>query len=149
MPADPHPKVQFRAAALEPALTARADEPDRSISNVAQRDLGRYYDLLALALASVELSAGEASLIVDALNGTIIDTQTAQLLAYEVQDSLEDGLAEKWGVDGAALVEKIGAWSLAQRLAVCDAAERFWRGPYRKDGPLADTLAAVGLIRRG
>ncbi|HMQ31877.1 MAG TPA: hypothetical protein PKD53_14205 [Chloroflexaceae bacterium] len=147
MPAD---KVQFRPAALAAALATRADADDNAhVSQVAQRDLGRYYELMALALASVNLAPGEAALVVDALNGTIADVQTAQLLAYEVQDSLADGLAVKWDVDGAALVATIGAWSLAQRLAVVDAAERFWRGPYRGEGPIADKLAAVGLIRRG
>lgn len=146
MPAD---KVQFRPGPLAAALAARADVDDNAhISQVAQRDLGRYYDLVALALASVELGQSEASLIVDALNGTLIDVQTAQLLAYEIADSLEDGLAKKWGVDGAALVAKVGAWSLAQRLAVCDAAERFWRGSYHVEA-IGDKLAAVGLIRRG
>jgi hypothetical protein len=143
------PKIQFRPVHLTAALVARADaDGNAALSQIAQRDLGRYYELLALALASVELSQGEASLIVDALNGTLIDAQAAQLLAWSIQDALGDGLAEKWSVDGPALVATIQAWTLAQRLAVCDAAERFWRGAHHVDA-IAERLVAVGLVRRG
>jgi hypothetical protein len=44
-----------------------------------RRDLERYYAVLSLVLASVDLSAAEAGLIVDALNGTAITLTTAQL----------------------------------------------------------------------
>lgn len=148
MPAD---RIQIRLGPgpLTSAVAARGGAADNgSASEVARRDLGRYYDLLALALASVDLTEGEASLIVDALNGTIIDVSTAQLLAAEVEDGLGDGLAEKWGVDGGALVAKVRAWTLAQRMAVCDAAERFWGDEHHVDST-GDRLAAVGLVRRG
>lgn len=145
MPAD---KIQFRPALLAPHLAARVDVDDNAhASQVAQRDLGRYYELMTLALASINLVVNEAALIADALNGTIIDVQTAQMLAYEIQDALDDGLAEKWGLDGQELVHKVAHWSLAQRLAVCDAVERFWRGAYHVE-TIADRLALVGLIRR-
>lgn len=141
-------KVQFRPAHLAAHLAARADvDTNAAASQVAQRDLGRYYDLMALTLASVELSQGEASLIVDALNGTLIDLTAAQMLAAEIADGLDDGLAEKWGVNGPALVAKVGSWSLAQRLAVCDAAERFWRGAHHVE-VVGERLAVVGLVRR-
>lgn len=146
----PSERIQFRPGPLAPAINARVTGGAGAANDdqVAARDLGRYYDLMALALASVDLTLGEASLMVDATNGTMIDLTTAQMLAAEIADSLEDGLAEKWDVDGRALVAKINGWSLAQRLAVCDAVERFWGAGYQV-GSTGDRLAAVGLIRRG
>lgn len=143
----PYEKIQFRPGSLAPALRARA-ETGVGPAAVAQRDLARYYELLALALVSVDLTTGEASLIVDALNGTIIDLTAAQMLATAIADSLDDGLAEKWGVDGPGLVASAQGWTLAQRIAVCDAVERFWRGAYHVE-TTEDRLVSVGLIRRG
>lgn len=132
---------------LLPHLELRGATTNGAAAEVVKRDLARYYDALALALTSVELSVGEASLIVDALNGTRIDIQTAQLLAAEIADSLDDELAEKWQVDGPALVAKIEGWNLLQRLAVSDAVERFWSAGNSVE-VMSDRLAAVGLLRR-
>jgi hypothetical protein len=137
-------KVQIRLGPLAGAIEARTDGAP---AQTVRRDLERYYALLSLALASVEMTSAEASLIVDALNGTAISLTTAQMLAAEIEDALKDGLAKKWGVDGAALVAKIGAWTLAQRLGVLDAVERFWISGSRV-AVMADRLAAVGLVRR-
>lgn len=138
-------KVQFRPGHLLGMLQERADT-GQSISMVAQRDLDRYYDLIALALHHVELTPGEASLIVDAMNGTFIDLTAAQMLHAEIADSLGDGLAEKWGVDGPALVAKARGWTLLQRMAVCDAVERFWNNSYHVED-YQDRLIRVGLVR--
>lgn len=144
MTEEQYPTVRFRAGALLPSLQERAE--GSAISHVAQRDLQRYYSLLALALAQVSLSEGEAGLIIDALNGTWIDPTTAQLLPHEVEDALGDGLAEKWGVDGQSLVERLRRMSLTQRLAICDAAERYWADSYHVDST-ADRLLRVGLVK--
>jgi hypothetical protein len=145
MPVD---KVQFRPGLLAAQLAARGGDDNVAASQLAARDLSRYYDMLALALASVELSAGETGLLVDILNGTMISLETAQLLASEVEDSLADGVEAKWDVDGQALIATIGAWSLGQRLAVCDAVERFWSQANHIDAT-GERLALVGLVRRG
>lgn len=119
---------------------------DLKAGTVAQRDLGRYYDALALALGQVDLTTGEAMLIIDALNGTLIEVTTAQMLHYEIADSMGDGLAQKWGIDGKGLVEKVRSWSLLQRLAVVDAVERWWGDAYHvNDGDAR--LLRVGLIK--
>jgi hypothetical protein len=56
-----------------------------------------------------------------------MDANSAHMLYAEAEDgiTLED-LAEKWEVDGSALVEKLKGYSDIQCLAICDAAERFW-----------------------
>ena len=69
-------------------------------------------------------------LIFDALNGVWAgDTisMAVQSLPLGISDALTlDGLADKWGVDGPALLGKLEAMDWCQRLAVIDTAERFW-----------------------
>lgn len=138
--------IQFRATPdLAAQLSARS-EPGRSIHQVASRDLERYYQALDLARAQVKLSEPEASLIVDALNGSFIELTLAQLLEWEIEEALQDGLAEKWGVDGEALVEKLKDYSLLQKMAICDSAEQFWKGDYRK-ADMTEALTRVGLLK--
>ena len=136
---------QMRPGPLAPALAARL--AGESPAAVVRRDLGRYYDALALGLANVALSPGEAGLIVDALNGTRIELTTAQMLGEEIEDAMKlDGLAAKWDVDGPRLVATILGWSLIQRLAVVDAVERFWAAGYVSE--TVERLVAVGLVKR-
>lgn len=137
--------ISFRAGPIAPALAARV--AGRNPGDAARSDLQRYYDLLGVALASVTLEQSEAALIVDALNGTIIDQFAIQLLDASIEDSYHDGLAEKWNVDGTALLAKVRGWNLLQRAAVCDAVERFWANSYHVEDTSA-RLRAVGLVRQ-
>lgn len=136
--------IQFRAGLLESAMMERSRETDdTTLAGIAQRDLARYYQVLADELARVRLTEGEASLIVDALNSTLLEPQTYRYLWAEVSDSLDE-LTEKWGVDGPRLVEKLRGLPPGATMAVVDAAERFWRLP---DGSTPERLRAVGLVR--
>ncbi|MEW5952606.1 MAG: hypothetical protein AB1815_02450 [Bacillota bacterium] len=99
-------------------------------SHVINRDLERLYTLYRRAIREVPLTESEACLIVDALNGSLYDAQSAPMLWASIQDAITlDGLAAKWRVDGAALVEKLRALSAFQSMALVDAAERFWSLP--------------------
>lgn len=139
-------RIAFRPGPLSDALTARADDAsDAAASRIAQRDLGRYYEMLAGALASVGLSEEEALFLVDILNGTYIELMTAQMLPYEAEDA-EPSYFEKWGIDRAVLLKKLHALTLAQRLAVCDAVERAWGNQYHQDDMRA-RVVRVGLVR--
>ena len=118
-------------------------------SEVAQRDLARYYALLERELTRIRLSEPEASLIVDAYNGTFWEPHTAPLLWADIDDAIRyDGLDQKWGVDGADLVARLRALAPFALLALVDAAERYWvaagAGDQRSN---ADLLRAVGLVR--
>jgi len=89
------------------------------------RDLERLYMLYERALRRIDLSVEEACLIVDALNGALYDAKTAHLLPAGVNDSIQmEGLAEKWGVDGEALIKKLSALDELTCMAIIDAAER-------------------------
>lgn len=143
-----YPAVRFRLGDLLPEIDARADPPEPSVrARVAQRDLGRYYHLLQETLATVDLSRGEAGLLVDVCNGWATHVEPPELLAHGLALQVDDGcrleaLDEKWHVERVPLVEKIEAWSTAQAIAVIDAIERFWIDP----NPLDVVLVRVGLI---
>lgn len=97
-------------------------------SAVINRDLDRLYTLYKRALREVPLTVAEAWLIVDTLNGTIMDANSARMLWASVEDAVKlDGLDKKWDVDGQALIEKLRKLNDIQALALVDAAERFWQ----------------------
>ncbi len=97
-------------------------------SGTISRDLERLYTLYQRNLPR-DLTIQEACLIVDVLNGTLMDANSAGLLYAEVEDGCNlEGLAEKWGIDGPALVGKLKVNDI-QALAIIDAAERFWSTP--------------------
>ncbi len=98
-------------------------------SGMINRDLERYYVLLSRALKSVPLTVTEASLIVDVLNGTIIDGNTACFLWAEVQDGINlEKLDKKWNIDGDSFVQRLRELNDFQAMALIDAAEIFWQG---------------------
>ena len=118
------PPVSFRPG----PLAARLDARGANRNEVASRDLGRYYHLIERTLATVQMSSAEWNLIRDALNGTIVESWwSGHTLASSISAASDDGLADKWHVDSAALVERLIALSPAQTIAVCDAVEQWWR----------------------
>ena len=98
------------------------------------RDLERLYTLYERALRRTGLTLDEACLICDALNASLYDAKTAHLLAAGVGDSIQmEGLAEKWNVDGEALVEKLSDLDDLACMAIIDAAERAWADESGRD----------------
>lgn len=143
--------ISFRPGEIKDDLIARTrggteDATGKWLSQIAQRDLERYYYLLRVSLPT--FTVNEAQLICDVMNGTITEPHTASLLWANVADALEDGYAEKWSVDGDALVKRLRALTPFEQLAVADAVERFWR---RVGAGIDETneerVRAVGLVR--
>lgn len=140
--------VQFRADdALADQLAARGvqwydnAEDAPSAGNVARRDLQRYYHALGETLKTITLSEAEASLVVDACNGILFKSWSVSLLWATVDNAIRlEGMADKWQVDGPALVERLRGLSYCQSLALVDAVERYWQAP---DG---EALRRVGLV---
>jgi len=96
-------------------------------STIISRDLTRLYTLYRRALAQIELSVDEACLIVDALNGSLMDANSARLLWASIEDACKlDALDAKWNVDGAQLMQKLQQLNELQAMALVDAAERLW-----------------------
>ena len=85
--------------------------------------------------ASNTLSRREWLAIFDVLNGSISamleaghlsDVRPMGALAFSLLDAKEDGLYEKWVIDGPGLVAKIQAMSASEVAAVYYASATFW-----------------------
>lgn len=122
---------------------------------VARRDLGRYYDLLAVELAGLRLSENEANLICEANNGLgalgLVEAGSpagwlrAHLLANTADAvALTEAHRKHWltGKQATDLLERMRCWTPGQVLAVADAVERFWASE-------GATVASVGLAGNG
>lgn len=97
----------------------------------ASQDLADYYSLLdsGLRRARLALTPPEAALIIDVQNGVfaIPEHWIGQALAHQVEDGISlDGLAEKWEIDGPALVEKLIGLGDIACLALVDWAAGLW-----------------------
>ena len=124
---------------------------DNSLNEVVVRDLGRYYELMIRARTEANrlLSASEQALILDARRGILHDERFLTLLPHEVEDAVAlEGLDEKWGVDGEALVEKLKAMPPVALAAIVDASDWYWSGGMR-DEDLAEPFRVLSAPEPG
>lgn len=86
---------------------------------VAARDTGNTSAAVGEIISryAAILTDEEVALVLDAINDTVFSASTLGLL----------WAAEKWQVEGPALVEKIRAAGIGGQTALVDAAERWWR----------------------
>jgi hypothetical protein len=146
------PQIQFRAIGslgdeIEQRYSAGGSTYATSGSEIARRDLERYYDMLKRSLP--RFSQGEAMLLCDVLNGVISMAYSVPLLWAQVSDALQDGYAEKWEIDGPALVEKLRKLTPFECMAVVDAVERVWNSPTYYIDNMEERLRKVGLVAKG
>lgn len=115
------------AEAVKRRQDASGEGYDRS--TVINRSLARYFEIIEVGrrrLAEL-LSNGEIGLVLDVFNGTLFaEPFSIQMVPIEVADSLPDGYAEKWKVDGPALVQKLRGLTYAESVALVDCVERWW-----------------------
>ena len=125
---------KFHVSMAEDVLK-QVEERGGARSTIITRDLERLYTLYRRVLKRTSLTIDEACLITDALNGSLMTADTAHLLWASIEDAIKyEGLAEKWNVDGRALVEKLRcSLNETQTMAVIDAAERFWNNEKYRD----------------
>jgi len=93
----------------------------------------------------LQLTEEESALIVDALNGTVIQPEllAESVLWQEIQDAIKlDSLDAKWKVDGSALVAKLKAASHEDAQRIIGLAELFWGEKYQ----VQDTYARLREI---
>jgi len=134
-----YPDVHFRPGEeLNRSLSARGENKN----TIAKRDLARYYDLLAVSLPTFTMS--EALLLCDALNGVMCRPDT--LWGNIAAACQEQGIAEKWEVDAAALLARLREFSAVESQAVIDAVERAWNtAAYSVD--LKGRVLLAGLVK--
>lgn len=137
--------IRFGYWNIEQLLAERVNGYYGSLERVAERDLDRYYKLLADALPA--FSKEEGFLLVDALSGTLTAPYSAQFLWSDIEEVINlDNLAEDWDVDGQALVKRLRALTPFESMAVCDACERFWSCT-SAGIEAGEALRRVGLLR--
>jgi hypothetical protein len=116
------------------------------IDDMGLRDLSLYYMILRAELATIQLTEGEACLILDACNGVYYVGHMIQVLVDDVKEAIEtEGLEAKWNVDGPTLMTKLRHLTYAQLVAIVDAMERYW-GDGTRSGSYAEQLRAIGMI---
>lgn len=108
---------------------AIAEKHGALTSHSINRALDRYYEIIRRERVERLFSEAEWSALRDMLNGTMSEPagMCAGSLAMSWADSLEEGIAEKWGLDPAGMAEKLRALTYPQELAVIEAVERWWR----------------------
>ena len=127
------------------AVDERRRDGETRTTRIGQ-DLTDYYALLDAGLrrARLTLTPAEAALIIDAQNAVLVQLEhwAGQSLAHQVEDAISlDGLADKWQVDGEALVAKLAELGDIACIALVDWAARFWA---RED---PDLEAAVSIFK--
>ncbi len=112
---------------LSPEKIGVIESRGKNASASLERIIDRYGELMRRSRP--ELTEAQWNLIYDAMNGTL--HEPAQLIrgsvAHGIGDAIAlDGLADKWQVDGPALINLLASLTYAQEVAVVDAAERYW-----------------------
>ena len=96
--------------------------------------LDRYAEILRRERVEKMFSDAQWNALRDMLNGTL--SEPAELirgsLAMSWEDSIEDGIAEKWDVDPQSMQQKLAALTYVQEVAIVEAVERWWRD--QRDG---------------
>jgi len=126
-----------------PPLKAALDAaPDHSLSGRVNTIAERYMEMVRRSTPA--LSAEEWSALVDLLNSTVRDPRMAQMLHIEVSEGMRDGLADKWGIDGARLAGRVEALPFADRMAILEIVDRYWA---RQEGWAHEaSLEAAGAV---
>jgi|WetSurMetagenome_2_1015567.scaffolds.fasta_scaffold318848_2 hypothetical protein len=138
--------VTKQSVSLMPEIVAqieqRQDAARGNFSGTINESLSRYFEMLRRERAAlrIQFSGPELALLCDVLNGSLMQSYSIPLLYAEVEDSVPDGYAEKWQVDGPALAAKLRSLSYGQTAALVDAVERWWSGSYSGERPPFDEI---------
>ena len=114
---------------LNPPLQKALDGAD-SISGRLGQICDRYAEINRRARIAQRFSEAELNAMRDCCNGTWFEP--AQLIDGAVsanfEDSLIDGIAEKWGIDAPATIAKLRELTYPDQVALVEDIEAFWRG---------------------
>lgn len=133
---------------LKPFFVARLSDTysTSEASDVARAHLGLHAHHAARALRGVKLDRNEVLALLDVVNSWFITPESAQYLAVEVEDALEDGLSEKWDIDGKALVGRLSDMHPYDRAVLALTLKDAWGVKAAHDNDLEKAAAALGLI---
>lgn len=101
-----------------------------SLSGEINKSIDRYHEVIRRHRGvEAQFSEAELNALLDVCNGWWAEPAAAIAggLALELEDSLPDGVAEKWKIDAPALIAKLRALPYADELALVAGIEAFWR----------------------
>jgi hypothetical protein len=130
-------------AQVEARQARPGEEQSTDRSSVIAKSLDRYFYAIAAARRGLRsrFNSAEQGLILDVANGALFASPCAiGFLEHEVAAALVDGAAEKWQVDGPALMKKLKALSYVEKLALIDAVERWLNRAGRGEQPALEEL---------
>jgi len=107
----------------------RAEKTGNSIPGQIERDLNMLYVFLARErkLIRGQFTEAEAKLMIDCLNGTIMDQVAIQVIEANFQDGIAlDGLDRKWKVDKVSFLAKFDGMSVLRKWALFEIIQDFW-----------------------
>lgn len=113
-----------------------------SRSQTMAQDLDTFYALLETSMRKVRqvLTKQEALLILDAINGTIVEAgQAAELwmgtsLQHQIVDAIAyNDLSQKWEVDRDTLLDKLNSLEHFERYALVDWVKNMWNKTHDHD----------------
>jgi len=138
------PAAKLSVSMPEPvaaALLARGDTPSSAITRLVMRYVGLLSD--ARRELRSQFTDQECALVLDACNGVaFVDMFSIRLMPEGVAGAIEiDNLDAKWQLDGDALMAKLRATTLTQRMALVDAIQRWWDGELPATSDYAALLA--------
>lgn len=102
-----------------------------SLSGRVTTIIDRYHEMVRRTRIERHFSQAEMACVLDACMNWLAEPAPTVFggAALEVEDSLADGIAEKWGVDGGALLSKLKALTPGQEVALVEAIEAAKRTP--------------------
>ena len=139
--------IQYRPSEQQFKSLQERSELGKSPSLIAEEMIDCHLYLLQRSLPT--FSENEAMLLVDAMNGCILDYHTSGLLWANIADAVDsDHLDEKWHVDGKALVEQLRALTPFEQWAIYDAIQRAWNGETYRVLDMQERVKRVGLVEK-
>ncbi len=132
---------------LKPFFVARLTDTysTSEASEVARNHLSLHAHHAARALRGVKMGRNEVLALLDVVRRWFITPESAQYLAVEVEDALEDGLSEKWDIDGKALVGKLSDMHPYDRAVLALTLKDAWDVKAAHDNDLERTVVALGV----
>jgi hypothetical protein len=114
----------FRMAAAISGIGA-----DELISGRPGIIYGRYHEIMRRILIENKFTEAELNSLRDCCNGTsFLDAlHIFGAVQENFEDSLVDGLAEKWGIDPIALTSKLSELNYFEQVALVESIEKYWR----------------------
>lgn len=130
----------YPAEAMESLFAAIPDSPNSARLN---QMANAYMEIMDAEIAAVRWTEAQWCAVLDALNGAqivVADSHEWHFAWANLQDSPD--LDEKWNVDHRALAEEMRTMTVVRKIAVYEAAARFWS---RSEMPTAAALTASGI----